>query len=184
MKNRKLGSLEKLNEDEDPRAHVDSIKFSGGFIAGLSLQSPRILALSYHAEGATAEEKLEALALKEEDSAIYGSNCSVGPHGLSFEARDCAHLPIAAGKFSNRLLKQPTLSISSSSSNDGFDMLAALPELVEVVLPPRSLYLLSGPWRYHYAHAILGREQQPRLIAPLPSATARRSSLIFRDAKS
>ena len=168
--------------------HVDSIKFSGGFIAGLSLQSPRILALSYHAEGATAEEKLEALALKKEDSAIYGSNCSVGPYGLSFEARDCAHQPIAAGKFRNRLLKQPTLSISSSSSssssNDGFDMLAALPELVEVVLPPRSLYLLSGPWRYHYAHAILGREQQPRLIAPLPSATARRSSLIFRDAKS
>ena len=172
---------------------MDSIKFSGGFIAGLSLQSPRILALSYHAEGATAEEQgaqLEALALREEDSAIYGSNCSVGPHGLSFEARDCAHQPIAAGKFNNRLLKQPTLSISSSSSssssssNDGSDMLSALPELVEVVLPPRSLYLLSGPWRYHYAHAILGREQQPRLIDPLPSATARRSSLIFRDAKS
>lgn len=60
---------------------------------------------------------------------------------------------------------------------------ATLPGLIEVVLPPRSLYVLMGPWRYNYNHAILGTGHAPRTISPLSEAPAKRTSIIFRDAK-
>ena len=58
-----------------------------------------------------------------------------------------------------------------------------MPKLVEFEVPPNSLYILMGPWRYNYNHAILGSEQRPSLISPLENTLAQRTSIIFRDAK-
>lgn len=69
----------------------------------------------------------------------------------------------------------------SHSEPDG--TVQVLPNLVELVLPPRSLYILRGPWRYNYNHAILGLTQVPHLVPPLPEPPTQRSSVMFRDVK-
>jgi alkylated DNA repair protein alkB family protein 7 len=93
------------------QAHVDSVKFSGGVVAGLSLLSSRILCL--HREGATDVEQ-------------------------------------------------------------------QLHDSIELLLPPRSLYILHGPMRYEYTHSILGPDDKPRGCLAMPKCE-RRLSIMFRD---
>jgi alkylated DNA repair protein alkB family protein 7 len=94
-------------------AHVDSIKFSGDFIAGFSLLSSRVL----------------------------------------------------------RLEKQQ-------------DITQATPRSYELRLEPRSMYILHGPLRYDFSHAVLGTQDTPR-IANLAHnlSIERRLSLMLRDVK-
>jgi alkylated DNA repair protein alkB homolog 7 len=93
-------------------AHVDSVKFSGELVAGLSLMSDRWLQLS-----PSAESPLEA--------------------------------------------DRPSFN---------------------VLLPRRSLYMLRGPLRYDYAHAILGKKQvEGRSDLAQQHIVDRRISLMFRD---
>ncbi len=71
--------------------HVDSIKFSGQIIAGVSLMSTRVMRLKYSLKDATYEPK------------CLGEN----------------------------------------------------PEIIDIELPPRSLYILAGSFRFNYTHEIL-----------------------------
>jgi alkylated DNA repair protein alkB family protein 7 len=87
--------------------HVDSVKFSGGIIAGLSLQSTRIMRLQRE-----------------------------GCHGDD--------------------------------------------DVVELLMRPRSLYLLTGEMRFDYAHEVLGAGSRPPLLFP-DNAPQRRISLVLRD---
>jgi alkylated DNA repair protein alkB homolog 7 len=93
------------------KPHVDSVKFSGCFVAGLSLLSPAIM------------------RLRGEDG------------------------------------KAPPSS------------------MVRMLLEPRSLYVLSGDARYHYAHEILppGQEEEEGWAGGRAVKRGRRISLIFRD---
>jgi len=104
-----------LASDGSISAHVDSIKFSGDFIAGFSLLSSRIL----------------------------------------------------------RLEKQQV------------DITQAPPRSYELRLEPRSMYILQGPLRYDFSHAVLGTQDTP-LIAHLAHnlSIERRLSLMLRDVKS
>jgi len=106
-------------------AHIDSVKFSGSIIAGLSLLSPRIMRLEWNHEAAAAA----------------GLDVLSPPEGL---------------------------------------------EAVEFYLPPRSLYILSGPLRFFYSHQILGYgspSNLPLLMPSLPSKLNRRISIVIRDEK-
>ena len=89
--------------------HVDSVKFSGELIAGLSLMSTRVM----------------------------------------------------------RLTRE------SGEGEDG--------DVIELLLQPRSLYLLTGPLRYDFAHEVLGGEAEPRLWKRTGLPYERRLSIILRD---
>lgn len=53
-------------------------------------------------------------------------------------------------------------------------------ELIELELPRRSFYILSGPLRYSFTHEILGPNGILELHSHLP-ISERRLSVIFRD---
>jgi len=108
-----------LNETGELTAHVDSIKFSGCLVSGLSLLSPSILRL----KPAANEDNNE---------------------------NDSSHV-IKEGH-------------------------------VDLYLPPKSLYVLSGVSRYQYTHELLPTHSTfgPQSI-PVPRGL--RYSVIFRDAK-
>lgn len=55
------------------------------------------------------------------------------------------------------------------------------PEKIEFVVRPRSLYILSGPMRYHYTHEILGTSQTSLTDACID--IGRRLSIMIRDEK-
>ena len=56
-----------------------------------------------------------------------------------------------------------------------------LPPYYEFYVQPRSLYILQGPLRYRYAHAILGPDCMPLSRLPVLPVEAR-VSIMFRDA--
>lgn len=68
-----------------------------------------------------------------------------------------------------------------------YNVTGAMPEILEVIIRPRSFYMLSGPFRYCYSHSILGYDQKPLLIPEhesLPDVDiGRRISIMFRDEK-
>lgn len=108
-------------------AHVDSIKFSGSIVAGLSLNSSRILRLE---------------------------------HDNNYDNDHDNH------------------------DNDSNSILAA-----EVILEPRSLYILSGPLRFNFSHQILGKKSPKNLPALINNNCNddndnnfdRRISIVIRD---
>lgn len=123
------------------KPHVDSIKFSGGIVAGVSLLSHAVMKLQHDHE-------------------------------------DC-HYPTQQEQ----------------------DVETAHQAEVELFLPRRSLYILSGPARYQFAHSIEenssirhyrggGEDGEPSSLAHLDADHGadtqqrdRRISLIFRDQK-
>jgi alkylated DNA repair protein alkB homolog 7 len=111
--------------------HVDSVKFSGGIVAGLSLLSARIVRLT--------------LAPPEEIS-----DATPGPGSRYVDG------------FTNK---------------ESLEEL--LPQVIEFVAAPRSLYVLSGVCRYRYSHAVLAVNSTELLTAEFP--VERRMSLITRD---
>ena len=58
----------------------------------------------------------------------------------------------------------------------------SVPTVIEFVVEPRSVYILSGPMRYHYTHEILGTTKTELLDAPI--SIKRRMSIMLRDEKS
>ena len=99
-----------LEPSGEIRPHVDSVKFSGGFVAGVSLLSAAIMTL----------ERADAGAERAADTV----------------------------------------------------------DTVRLLLPPRSLYVLSGAARFEFTHRIGGGA-----FGGAPVERGRRLSLIFRDAK-
>ena len=106
--------------------HVDSVKFSGDLIAGLSLCSTRILRLS------------------------------------------------AAPQEFKRAGDSPATTLDSAG--------ARVIDEHELYLPPRSLYLLRGPLRYDYCHAILGKGDESDALPVISEEILdRRISVMFRN---
>ena len=103
-----------LHADGQLNAHVDSVRFSGSIVAGLSLLSPAIMRLR-----------------PSDDAHDEWKNGPINGH-------------------------------------------------VDLLLPPRSLYCLSGPSRFRYSHEIL---PSGSLFHNHPVTREHRLSIIFRDTK-
>jgi hypothetical protein len=140
--------------------HVDSIKFSGDIVAGLSLQSTRIMALTYSPETVATD-------------AIPNDSIT-----MRFAPVDSYTVDTTGIKYS--LLENPDRTPDSNKNKT-----VCLPDRIELVLPPRSLYILDGPWRYYYNHAILGQKCSSKLLPTEQShiPVQQRTSIIFRDCK-
>lgn len=106
---------------------------------------------------------------------LFLKNYIIGPDGLTLE---CG---ATTDKNNDNVTSASSRNMIVHKGPDGGELL--LPQLVELVLPPRSLYILRGPWRYNYNHAVLGMDQEPILIPSLPDPPMQRSSIIFRDVK-
>ena len=121
--------------------HVDSIKFSGELVCGLSLLSPAIMTLTFDAEAAAADTP--------PPGTVEGVGAAEGGEGNDEDAQ------------------------------------------VKLLLPPRSLYVLSGNARYHFAHSIEKSVEEDdnsgvraaRNVFGPSFQRERRISLIFRDTK-
>jgi alkylated DNA repair protein alkB homolog 7 len=116
-----------LHHDGELNAHVDSVRFSGNLVAGLSLLSDAIMRLKPSRDSSS--------------------------HDSSDEKGDVI----------------PTSSTVESS------------EYIDLLLPRRSLYVLSGMSRYRYSHELLPSGSRFQNTVPIPRD--RRLSVIFRDTK-
>jgi hypothetical protein len=126
---------------------VDSIKFSGGIVASLSLMSSRILRLRIHDEEADAFSS----AVRERDSDYSRSESSTE---IDTAVSDRLDDNVKPGCFYE----------------------------YEYVCLPRSLYILTDQFRYHYTHEVLGmgtKEKSSILVDP--GSYQRRLSVMFRD---
>lgn len=115
--------------------HVDSVKFSGDLIAGISLLSPRIMTLT-------------------------------------------KELPDVATDMQGNGLNKGDINCTIASNE-----LESLPNYGEMLLPRRSLYILAGVARYYYAHAILGKDQEPKWLKNAVDKFDRRISFVIRNIK-
>ena len=77
-----------------------------------------------------------------------------------------------------RLKLDPEFSHLYPSSDKDPD----LPTIIEFVVKPRSLYILSGALRYHYTHEILGSSTTD-LTPDVQIQMERRLSIMLRDKK-
>ena len=107
-----------LHPEGELRAHIDSVRFSGGLVAGLSLGCPSIM----------------------------------------------------------RLQPPVVEDAAEHSQNDH-------KEYVDLLLPPRSLYSLTGSSRYDYTHELLPNESIFSGTGEAVSRDKHRWSIIFRDSK-
>ena len=98
-----------LKVDGELNAHVDSVKFSGDLIAGLSLLSPSIMRLK--------------------------------------PAQD-DYLSDDADEYRSKVSSTSSSTASETNNEDGQGW-------VDLYLPPRSLYALTGVGRYRYSHELL-----------------------------
>jgi alkylated DNA repair protein alkB family protein 7 len=127
-----------LKKDGELKAHVDSVRFSGDLVAGLSLKSPSIMRLKIPPKGYnndTDDEERES-GQRDDSSNVGGCN-----------------------------------------DDDGY---------IDLFLPPRSLYALTGIGRYCYSHELL--PDQSTFVEPATGIETlvrrdHRISIIFRDAK-
>ena len=136
--------------------HVDSIKFSGGIVAGLSLLSTRLMRL---APDRTDDNILNSSAAVDSDSEripFYYLNCSKEK----------------ADNTKTQLLYRHDAFTDDNNLFEG---------TIEMKLNRRSLYILSGPLRYSFSHEIFGAQSKPQLFNDDITAE-RRLSVIFRDA--
>lgn len=124
-----------LKAQGEIRPHVDSVRFSGDLVCGLSLLSTAIMRLrpSYDEN----DEKTEA------------------------------------GDSHSHDTTSPDLEPAAGEHPSGY---------IDVLLPPRSLYVLQGHGRYHMTHAL---RPSGSMFAPLNEVVKRerRLSIILRDAK-
>lgn len=130
-----------LHPQGELRAHVDSIRFSGGLVAGLSLGSASIMRLQ-HPRGDYA-----ATAADDDDATET----------------------------------EPVKKDEDNADNDQKD------GYVDLFLPPRSLYALTGRSRYKYTHELLpsgstfvSSSTGESIVVPRDT---NRWSIIFRDSK-
>lgn len=155
--------------------HVDSIKFSGDMIAGLSLNSLRIMVLLPDTDTGTDEivvssstdealsdvtqvirvTRYPATSMHDIDGNSDSNSDSIDSNSDSIDSIDSnvdADIAISY---------MPSTKIHDMNDphymTDSSYMADYQYERVEFRLPPRSLYLLLGPLRYKYTHSILGK---------------------------
>ena len=128
-----------LKADGGLHAHVDSVRFSGGMVAGISLLSSSIMRLKPSPDG----------------------------------------LPTADGTAETR-----TQAKDNSGPDNGENVQDNV--WVDLLLPPLSLYVLTGVCRYRYSHELLESGQTFEMQGSNETTVVdreRRISVIFRDAK-
>ena len=123
-----------LKKDGELTAHVDSVKFSGGIVAGLSLLSPSIMRLR---PAAPSELSISNDYGEAEDTLNLCESAKESP------SPDASHEEYDGG---NNVNSRKTLLQGKSLMNRGH---------VDLFLPPLSLYILSGVSRYRYTHELL-----------------------------
>lgn len=229
-------------------SHIDSIKFSGNLIAGLSIGSTRVMTLkydesshnsnvsSYRSSSSRSSRDTNSINTKQEENIYHignknvddaSSNSSIimsddlkissilnkisddkvkdmtmihsslnklidhdytiSDHGLLFTTSYCSYDNNFSSNNNNDNMNHhqqlhhddinddnckniSTTPTSSIEEHDSSINTIRRPIQVDLTLFPRSLYILTGCWRYHYSHAIL------------PSLS-KRTSIIFRDIK-
>jgi alkylated DNA repair protein alkB homolog 7 len=109
------------------KAHVDSVRFSGQIVAGLSLESPSIMRL----------QRASPLEIAQDSPYTSG--------GVPADTKDSNYI-----------------------------------EWIDLLLPPRSLYVLQGDSRFLYTHELLS---SPADFCGQSIVRGLRTSLIFRDGK-
>jgi len=120
-----------LKKDGQLTAHVDSIKFSGGIVAGLSLMSPSIMRL----RPASPTEISES-----EDSMKSTNESDESPPPTTIFTNNPSRIPVLDDP------KDGPIEFGKSLINAGH---------VDLYLPPFSLYVLTGVSRYLYTHELL-----------------------------
>jgi alkylated DNA repair protein alkB family protein 7 len=131
-----------LKKDGELNAHVDSVRFSGDLVAGISLLSPSIMRL-----------------VPDPDSYIDNDNNNSDDN-------------------SNKNNDDGQRSVPRDQSQDQ--------GRVDLFLPPRSLYALTGVGRYKYSHQLLPDSStftSPTDGKEIVVIRDHRLSVIFRDAK-
>lgn len=131
---------------------MDSVKFSGGIVSGLSLLSTRLMSLAPDHDG---------------DNFKNASAC---------DDVDSLRTPYYSLKNLAPMADQETLY--KYEDFKGTD--ECFEGSIELLLPRRSLYILSGPLRYTFTHRIFGAAGAPKLITQ-EILYERRLSIIFRD---
>lgn len=122
-------------------------------------------------------------------SDIIKSNCSdsipdmllLSPHVIDLHSEGEIHPHIDSIKFSGGLVAGVSI-LSSRVLKLTSDIDVYKDIVIEEMLPRRSLYLLQGPLRYDFKHAILGSKSTSTSSYP-DVAVDRRLSIIFRDEK-
>jgi hypothetical protein len=128
------------------------VKFSGGIVSGLSLLSTRLMSLA------------------------PDHDCDNFKNASTCDNVDSLRTPY----YCLRSLA-PTIDHQRLYKHDDFkDTDECFEGSIELLLPRRSLYILSGPLRYTFTHRIFGISGTPRLITE-EILHERRLSIIFRD---
>ena len=133
-----------LKKSGELKAHVDSVRFSGDLVAGISLKSPSIMRLK--------------IPPKDEQQAATEAATATATATTDDEGKN--------GNSKNR-----------KDDDDGF---------IDLYLPPRSLYALTGVARYCYSHELLPDGSifvDPTTADEMVVEKGHRISIIFRDAK-
>ena len=170
--------------------HVDSIKFSGGIVAGLSLLSTRLMRLAPdHKDQNYADS---ASCISSDRTPYYSLNCKGNTSNLSGE-------PMWS-QFRGEQEQYPSWEVAETLREQGLghgqfppgeehplwrhepflDENDLFNGSIEMILHPRSLYILSGPLRYSFTHEIFGPDRAPLLFSE-KIFSERRLSVIFRD---
>eukprot|EP00543_Licmophora_paradoxa_P019091 CAMPEP_0202474862 /NCGR_PEP_ID=MMETSP1360-20130828/92604_1 /ASSEMBLY_ACC=CAM_ASM_000848 /TAXON_ID=515479 /ORGANISM="Licmophora paradoxa, Strain CCMP2313" /LENGTH=285 /DNA_ID=CAMNT_0049102005 /DNA_START=1 /DNA_END=859 /DNA_ORIENTATION=- len=150
-----------LKADGELHAHVDSVRFSGGMVAGISLLSSAIMRLKPSPDGVSAQQQLGW----DGGGYIPLVKCIMrlkpSPDGVSAQQQQ---------------QQQQQNQEDSARLHDGY---------VDLLLPPLSLYVLTGVSRYEYSHELLPSNSvfQDADANNTQVIRDQRYSLIFRDAK-
>ena len=129
--------------------HVDSVKFSGGMVASLSLMSSRIMRLTPSV-----------------DRDVLASSKFYKDYYYHMKSNPMIDETI------QDLVKQHTISVNlptllvdtDASEKDHNKFIETDAIEIEVLLPARSLYIITGPLRYEYNHQILGTNCKSNLF--------------------
>jgi hypothetical protein len=161
-----------LSPDGHIGPHVDSIKFSGGMISGLSLLSSRMMRLTPCSLTDTIANDQDMLRIELPCLDLLEGAQGYDPTLIHFHQHQ---------QQQNGATEDKLTSSSSSTESDARTDVKVNSEInssssrstvvVEMELPPRSLYVLTGSLRYLYTHAVISP-------TPLPQ---RRISVMFRD---
>ena len=127
-----------LKKDGELTAHVDSVKFSGGIVAGLSLKSTAIMRL----QPAQTSEISNTLGESDESDESDESSSSV--------SQEIYH---------HRINDQKATNNKGTNTSPRSEKLLGKGQ-VDLLLPPLSLYVLSGVSRYNYTHELLPSASQ------------------------
>lgn len=140
---------------------MDSVKFSGGIVSGLSLLSTRLMSLAPDHDC---------------DNFKNASTCD-DVDSLRTPYYSLKNLASVTG---NETLYKYEDNETLYKYEDFKDTDECFEGSIELLLPRRSLYILSGPLRYTFTHRIFGAAGAPKLITQ-EILYERRLSIIFRD---